>query len=414
MIVRQRLGEGSGENGLSVEAVRPTVPSSPSRHSADLQEILQMILEQSDHLVDCDACALLLLTGDTLHVVASRGFPGPERVEQLRFNLKAQPDLRRVIEAGHPVVFPDVTIAEPSESIAALGGFRACIRAPLIYRDRPIGLLVLLKAEPDAYSEKDAQFTMAFAGQAAMAIENARLYAEARRQALQLEAASQAGQKVTSILELDELLAEVVRLIRETFGYYHVHLFLVDGQSNEIVLRASSGHANESLKTRGLRLKIGEQGITGWVAQHREPVAVNMNAAEDPRFKLFNDLPEDYFEAFLSVPVVSRGRVVGVINLQNRTPYEYTRREVGLIVTIGVLVGAEIEMARLENANVHLSDQLESRQIIQRAKGILQRSLGINDVGADLILEQESRRRGKSVREISESLLLSEEPKPGK
>jgi uroporphyrinogen-III synthase len=110
--------------------------------------------------------------------------------------------------------------------------------------------------------------------------------------------------------------------------------------------------------------------------------------------------------------VVSRGRVVGVINLQNRKPHEYSRREVGLIGTIGVLVGAEIEIARLENANLHLSDQLETRQIVQRAKGILQRSLGINEVGANLILEQESRRRGKSVREISESLVLSEDLKP--
>jgi uroporphyrinogen-III synthase len=125
-------------------------------------------------------------------------------------------------------------------------------------------------------------------------------------------------------------------------------------------------------------------------------------------------LPEDYFEAFLSVPVISRGKVVGVINLQNRGAHQYTRREVGLIETIGVLVGAEIEMARLESEKSQLSDQLELRQIVQRAKGILQRSLGINETGAELILDQESRRRGKSLREISESLVLSEELKPGK
>jgi GAF domain-containing protein len=278
MIVRQRLGEGPGENGLSMRAVRPTVPSSSSSHSAELQEILQMILEQSDHLVDCDASALLLLTDDTLHVVASRGIPDPEKAGQLRFNLKAQPNLRRLLEAARPVVSPDVQTAEPGDGIAALEGLHACIRAPLVYRDRPIGLLILLKAELEFYSEKDAQFAMAFAGQAAMAIENARLYAEARRRARQLEATSQAGQKVTSILEINELLAEVVRLIREQLGYDHVHLFLVDGHSHEIALREYSGHADESVKARGLRLKIGEQGITGWVAvrsasavQRRQP-----------------------------------------------------------------------------------------------------------------------------------------------
>jgi uroporphyrinogen-III synthase len=208
-------------------------------------------------------------------------------------------------------------------------------------------------------------------------------------------------------LPLHDLLKQVISFATTVVKCDSCFIYVLEG--DEIVLRASKNPHPEMVDR--LKMKMGE-GITGWVAQHREPVAVDRNASEDPRFKLFNDLPEDYFEAFLSVPVVSRGRVVGVINLQNRKPYEYSRREVGLISTIGVLVGAEIEMARLESANLRLSDQLESRQVIQRAKGILQRSLGINDVGADLILEQESRRRGRSVREISESLLLSEGLKP--
>ena len=210
-------------------------------------------------------------------------------------------------------------------------------------------------------------------------------------------------------LPLHDLLKQVISFATTVVKCDSCFIYVLEG--DELVLRASKNPHPEMVDR--LTLKMGE-GITGWVAQHREPVAVGMNAAEDPRFKLFNDLPEDYFEAFLSVPVVSRGRVVGVINLQNRKPHEYTRREVGLIGTLGVLVGAEIEMARLENANVHLSDQLESRQIVQRAKGILQRSLGINEVGAALILDQESRRRGKSLREISESLVLSEDLKPDK
>jgi uroporphyrinogen-III synthase len=208
-------------------------------------------------------------------------------------------------------------------------------------------------------------------------------------------------------LPLPDLLKQVIAFATTVVKSDSCFVYVLE--VDELVLRASKNPHPDMVDR--LKLKVGE-GITGWVAEHREPVAVSMNAAEDPRFKLFNDLPEDYFEAFLSVPVVSRGRVVGVINLQNREPHQYTRREVGLIATLGVLVGAEIEMARLESERSRLSDQLEARQIVQRAKGILQRSLGINDVGAELILEQESRRRGKSLREISESLILSEELKP--
>jgi signal transduction protein with GAF and PtsI domain len=210
-------------------------------------------------------------------------------------------------------------------------------------------------------------------------------------------------------LPLHDLLRQVIAFATTVVKCDSCFIYVLEGE--DLVLRASKNPHPEIVDR--LTLKIGE-GITGWVAQHREPVAIGMNAADDPRFKFFNDLPEDYFEAFLSVPVISRGRVVGVINLQNRAPHQHSRREVGLIETIGVLVGAEMEMARLESEKVHLSDQLESRQIVQRAKGILQRSLGINETGAALILDQESRRRGKSLREISESLVLSEDVKPEK
>ena len=210
-------------------------------------------------------------------------------------------------------------------------------------------------------------------------------------------------------LPLHDLLKQVIAFATTVVKCDSCFVYVLEG--DDLVLRASKNPHPEIVDR--LTLKIGE-GITGWVAQHREPVALGTKAADDPRFKVFNDLPEDYFEAFLSVPVISRGRVVGVINLQNREPHQYSRREVGLIETIGVLVGAEMEMARLEIEKSKLSDQLESRQVVQRAKGILQRSLGINETGASLILDQESRRLGKSLREVSESLVLSEDHKSAK
>ena len=76
------------------------------------------------------------------------------------------------------------------------------------------------------------------------------------------------------------------------------------------------------------------------------------------------------------MPIMCRGRVVGVINLQHKQHHVYRRREIRMISTIGFLVGAEIEMARLEDANSSLAEQLQTRKIVERAKGILQRDLG--------------------------------------
>ena len=207
---------------------------------------------------------------------------------------------------------------------------------------------------------------------------------------------------------LQEVLTHIVDFAASVVSCDSCFLYALE--EGDLILRASK-NAHPDVVDR-LKLRLG-QGITGWVAEHGKPVAVALNASQDPRFQLFKDLPEDKFEAFLSVPVLCRGRVVGVINLQNREAHEYSDREIKLISTIGFLVGAEIEMARLESENTHLSEKLETRKLVERAKGILQRELKINEEEAYLTIQRQSRQRRKSMKEVSEAIVLSEDVKRG-
>jgi uroporphyrinogen-III synthase len=159
-----------------------------------------------------------------------------------------------------------------------------------------------------------------------------------------------------------------------------------------------------------LKIRVG-QGITGWVAQNRTVVALAESASKDPRFQFFNELPEDKYQAFLSVPLLCRGRLVGVINLQHIQPHVYRQRDIRLITTVGFLVGAEIEMARLESEKSELSEKLETRKLVERAKGILQRELGFSEERAYLALQQQSRQSRKSMKQIAEALIMSDEMK---
>jgi uroporphyrinogen-III synthase len=177
-------------------------------------------------------------------------------------------------------------------------------------------------------------------------------------------------------------------------------------EDNQLVLRASKNPHADVVDHLGIWLG---QGITGWVGWHREPVAISAKALQDPRFKRFPELPEDIFEAFLSVPILCRGKLVGVINLQHLKPYQHTENEVRLLTTIGHLVGAELERARLETENVQLSDRLESRKHIERAKGVLQRDFGLDEEAAYKAMQRESRQRRKTMREIAEAIILNED-----
>src|SRR5216684_4714860 len=129
--------------------------------------------------------------------------------------------------------------------------------------------------------------------------------------------------RMSEAAPLEEVLAEVVEFVASVVKCDSCFIYVLEG--DELVLRASKNPHPEAVDR--LKLKLG-QGITGWVAEHRQPVAVPHNASADSRFQIFNELPEDRFEAFLSVPVLSRGRLVGVINLQNRAPHPYSHREI--------------------------------------------------------------------------------------
>jgi uroporphyrinogen-III synthase len=223
-----------------------------------------------------------------------------------------------------------------------------------------------------------------------------------------LEVLHEISSRMAAADPFHEVLAHVVDFASELVKCDSCFIYVLDG--DELVLRASKNPHDEVVDH--LKIRVG-QGITGWVAEHRELVAVSQHAAEDPRFKLFNELPEDSYEAFLSVPILCRGRIVGVINVQHRKQHIYSRKQIRLISTIGFFVGAELEMARLETANSHLADQLETRKIVERAKGILQRDLSMDEEQAYLALQRQSRQKRKTLKEIAEAIVLGEEIRRG-
>lgn len=225
---------------------------------------------------------------------------------------------------------------------------------------------------------------------------------------LHVELLHEIGSRLATADPLHEVLSRVVEFATALVKCDSCMIYVLE--NDELVLRASKNPHPDAVDR--LKLRLG-QGITGWVAEHLKPVAVSDGASSDPRFRTFHELPEDSFQAFLSVPVLCRGRMVGVINLQHRAPHTYNRREIRLISTIGFLMGAEIELARLEAANSDLSEKLRTRKLVERAKGILQRDLSLNEEQAYLALQSHSRQKRKSMKEVAEAILLADEFKSG-
>ena len=216
------------------------------------------------------------------------------------------------------------------------------------------------------------------------------------------------GSRLVSPDPLHIVLSRIVAFVSAVIPCDSCFLYTLEG--DKLILRASRNpHAEE---VDQLRMSVG-QGVTGWVAEHHQPVAISQKASEDPRFAAFVQLPEDRFEAMLCVPVLCANRVVGVLNLQHREPYVHSELELRLLSTVGILVGAEVERARLETENSELTNRLETRKVVDRAKGILQRDLNLSEDEAYRSMQRESRQRRKSMREIADAILLAESLRRG-
>ena len=171
----------------------------------------------------------------------------------------------------------------------------------------------------------------------------------------QTEGQLQVLQKISRLmarkLTLPEVLQAIVDVVMGATEADACLIYLHEG--DDLVLCASN--TPHPAQIGKLRLKMGE-GITGWVARERRMVAIGQQAYKDPRFRFFQDLPEDTFEAFLSVPVISREEVVGVINLQHRQPRRHMGGEMEMLMTVGEQVGCIIVLARIgELANSLMS-----------------------------------------------------------
>jgi signal transduction protein with GAF and PtsI domain len=149
---------------------------------------------------------------------------------------------------------------------------------------------------------------------------------------------------VSSDMSLQKMLDELIGLVVGVTDCDACLVYLLEAARSEIVLCASQlPHVGE---IGNIRMKIGE-GVTGWVAKHQSVVALSSRAAADPRFKSFTALPEDTYEAFLSVPLISSGQVIGVINVHHKQPREHLPEEVALLSYVAEQMGGAISKARL-------------------------------------------------------------------
>ncbi len=242
------------------------------------------------------------------------------------------------------------------------------------------------------------------------------LAASLQQKSAELLALREISRAISSAWGLSQTLALITRKTAEVMGMDSCSVYLLESAREQggepaegsalvgtLVLKASTGLAADAVGHA--RLRVGE-GITGWAAKEGRPLAIS-DAASDPRFKLLPETRELRFKSLLAVPLISREQTIGAVNVQTRSSHVYGDDEVELLSTIADLTAGTIEKALLYEEIGGLREALETRKLVERAKGILMKRYSIDENEAFRRLHIQSRNARRSMREIAQAIILT-------
>ena len=220
-----------------------------------------------------------------------------------------------------------------------------------------------------------------------------------------IEALTRISKAITSERYIEDILRLVVTVTAETMRSKICSLWLLDENDNALKLRATQSISEDYLKERSL--KMGE-GIVGKVASTREPRSV-LNVLDELDYKEKELAREEGLVSMLSVPMVVKDRVVGVINCYTSDPHEFTETEKNVLITVANEAAVAIENTELMVKTKVIQEELEARKLIERAKDLLMTRRGLSGVDAYRWIQRRSMDVRKSMREISEAIILTDE-----
>jgi len=241
-------------------------------------------------------------------------------------------------------IYADPRVDAQARTVLEVLRLRSFALVPISIGQRMLGALLVGRDTPYAFPEKLVRNLWTLCGQAAIAMENLRLLEETRRRARELEAINEIGRTISSVLDPQALMRQIVDITKSRFGYHFVGILLTEDRRLVFEDGSTIGDSDRRLPPRGVTLEIDRPGITTDAARTGQPVVVN-DVMSDPRYITVPELSATRAE--LAVPIEVKGRVVGVLDVQSDRPNAFTQSDVLLMTSLASQAGVALENARL-------------------------------------------------------------------
>ncbi|MFQ5840306.1 MAG: GAF domain-containing protein, partial [Candidatus Methylomirabilales bacterium] len=331
--------------------------------TTEISDLLHTISDEAARLLRVDGVGFRVVEGDRLVSAAKSGVAHQVMLQptiQVGESLSGQ-----AAAENHPIIVSDVgaanTWAREHWTAAIREGIQSAMFVPVQIGGRVIGVLNIYAKRNREFTQSDVDLATAFADQAAIAIENARLYDKVRERALKLHGLAELAKFVTSAVEPQRVFDHIAKAASQLLQADLVRLWTTDEAARELTIQAS--HGSEDLRsTPHIRILIG-QGVIGSLWERRRAEFIP-DLREDARWLNRNFLESTGLVSFAGVPMVIEGKVLGVLSIFSRELRNFTQLERELIQVLADHAAIALEKARLLQGTIRQNQELATLHTI--------------------------------------------------
>jgi signal transduction protein with GAF and PtsI domain len=376
----------------------------------NLEEVLRHIVDLVTQVTKGDSCLLYLLDKNHEELVlrASKN-PHPKIIGRIKVKL-GEGITGWVAREKQPVAIHKEAYSDSRFKLfhnLPEDRYQAFLSVPVISKNEGIGVINVQHRRPHRHSPSEKAVLFSIASQVGSAIENARLYEETKQRAMQIETLSRVSTTITSHHYLDEMLHLIVRMVAETMNSPVCSIMLLDEKKEELVLKASQSSSEDYNKKPNIKVN---KSLLGRVVLNRKPLIIR-DVTQEKGYLYAELAKREGLCSLISLPLLIKDKVIGVFNLYSSAERLFSQEEIQLLSTVASQVAVAIENTKLLGETMAMQEMLETRKLVERAKGILIRSDMISEEDAYRRIQVKSMNLRKSMKEISEAIILAAEIK---
>lgn len=283
--------------------------------------------------------------------------------------------------------------------------YEAFLSVPIVHKKKSIGVINVQHKKPHVYSKSSVQLISLIAQQISGAIINAQLFEDVKNKALQFDSLIKVSQSITSEDYLDEILDLIVVVTAEMLNSKICSIMLLDKKGNELTIKATQSLSNSYKKKPNLKVNAS---ISGEVIKTKKPIEI-YDVQQDKRYGFRDVAIKEKLTSMLSVPMIVKTQAIGIVNIYTKEPHHFSKEEVDVLQIVANQAAVAVENTKLMNDALKAQEALETRKVIERAKGVLMRLSNLNEDEAYKVIHKKSMDSCRSMKDIAESILLMDE-----